>query len=545
MITKDFVNAEKLRGGYYSPQPLVDLCLARVLELVGPGRSLRALEPSAGDGAFVRGLARNQALLDRIEHFDAIELLQDEAAVCSTEMNRCGLQGSVHVGSAIRWATTTDETYQMAVGNPPYVRFQFLPKDDKSDIPRLESRIGLSFRGVSNLWLPLLLGSLTRLSFGGAFAFIVPAECFTGVSAGVLRQWLVGSTANLRFDLFPPGSFPGVLQEVVVLSGTRAEPSDGPARCEIREHSTCGKVTNTEHLIPASPLPWTRYLLTKDGFAALEEAADLAIVSPMARVAKFEVAAVTGANDFFSVDDHTLGEFSLGSWSTPLLPRLRHATGLRYSIDDHQTAAASGAKTHLLDFSDDRADPSLSDGPAGYLAIGEDRGIPDRYKCRIREPWYRVPSIRSGRLMMSKRSHWYPKVILNDADVVTTDTIYRGTMREGFLDGERDLASVFHNSLTLLTAEVEGRSFGGGVLELVPSEVGRLLVPLAQGFGSELNQLDALARSQSNQSDSNALVRATDVLLIAAGVGFTPELMERLAQARQSLLERRLARNSS
>jgi len=34
--------------------------------------------------------------------------------------------------------------------------------------------------------------------------------------------------------------------------------------------------------------------------------------------------------------------------------------------------------------------------------------------------------------------------------------------------------------LTALSAELEGRHYGGGVLELVPSEIERLLVPLCK-----------------------------------------------------------------
>ena len=87
-----------------------------------------------------------------------------------------------------------------------------------------------------------------------------------------------------------------------------------------------------------------------------------------------------------------------------------------------------------------------------------------------------------GSILASKRSHRYPRVILNGANAYTTDTIYRGRLLPGCSRNPADLVASFHNSLTLLTAEIEGRSFGGGVLELVPSEVGRLLVAVPDGF---------------------------------------------------------------
>lgn len=259
-------------------------------------------------------------------------------------------------------------------------------------------------------------------------------------------------------------------------------------------------------------------------------------------LARFEVAAVTGANSFFSVDSKTLEEHGLNQWSRPLLPRIRHAVGLRYTKDDHALSDAAGARVHLLDFSADRPDPERFEGPSAYLAGGMEAGLHRRYKCRIREPWYRVPFIREGELMMSKRSHHYPRVVLNEAGAVTTDTIYRGTPVGGLVGHAEDLAAGFHNSLTLLSAELEGRSFGGGVLELVPSEVSRLLVPFVRGFGAELDRLDASARAQSESQD---LVDETGRLLTKADVGFDQSLMDTLESARLSLLQRRLDRNQS
>jgi len=53
------------------------------------------------------------------------------------------------------------------------------------------------------------------------------------------------------------------------------------------------------------------------------------------------------------------------------------------------------------------------------------------------------------------------------------------------------------NALTALSAELEGRHYGGGVLELVPSEIEKLLVPLPSTICPEICTLDALVRRSS------------------------------------------------
>ena len=145
---------------------------------------------------------------------------------------------------------------------------------------------------------------------------------------------------------------------------------------------------------------------------------------------------------------------------------------------------------------------------------------------------------------MSKRSHLYHRLILNCAGAYTTDTIYRGRMLPAATQRPADLVASFHNSLTLLTAEIEGRSFGGGVLELVPSEVGRLLVAVPPGFGGEIERLDCLAREGSSGGDE-PLIAETDKLLAKHVAGLDPSVLEQLHQARLLLLSRRMDRNGA
>ena len=95
---------------------------------------------------------------------------------------------------------------------------------------------------------------------------------------------------------------------------------------------------------------------------------------------------------------------------------------------------------------------------------------------------------------MLKRSHDTPRLIHNRLGAYTTDTAYRITTSEC---GPEKLVYCFLNAITALTAELEGRHYGGGVLELVPSEIEKLLVPLPQRIRPEIRKLDLLVREMS------------------------------------------------
>jgi adenine-specific DNA-methyltransferase len=95
----------------------------------------------------------------------------------------------------------------------------------------------------------------------------------------------------------------------------------------------------------------------------------------------------------------------------------------------------------------------------------------------------------------------------------------------------------------MLSAEIEGRSFGGGVLELVPSEVGRLAVPFVSGAGLILDELSRLT-GPSNGEITDALVDRTDELLLQHGkIGATQ--LDQLRSARRRLQRRRLDRSDA
>lgn len=531
-------SAQKLRGGYYTAAPLVDWCLDRVACL-STSAPRRWLEPAAGDGAFIHGLARMQACgrMDAGE-LDAIELDPTEAAACASALRQSGLSGRVVNDTFFAWASSQQPSFDALVGNPPYVRYQFVGKEDRRLAEDLTSRLGLTLRGVSNLWIPFAIVSLSLLRSGGAFALVLPSELFCTVSGGLFRASVIRDFTSLQVDLFPRQTFPSILQDVVVVSGKRAERSASRRQVTFREHGRSAP-KHWHHQVPVSHESWQRYLLAPKEVLAFHDACRLAGVFRLGSVASMEVSIVTGANPFFTVDDATVAEFSLQPWSRPLLARSSDAPGVVFGPIDHNEARRRGSRTWILDFSAERPEPNGHPRVREYLAKGEALGLHERYKCRIRSPWYRVPQMKWGRLMLPKRAHRHHRLMLNRAGVFTTDTVYRGEMLALFADREEDLVAGFQNTLTRLSAEIEGRTYGGGVLELVPSEIARLQVPLVS-TAPLLRKVDVASRLNGGQSGNGKdVIEMTDHALADHIPGYAA-LLPTLRNARTKLLQRRM-----
>jgi hypothetical protein len=190
--------------------------------------------------------------------------------------------------------------------------------------------------------------------------------------------------------------------------------------------------------------------------------------------------------------------------------RSEHCPGVIYDDRQHAVNTAKGNPTNFLWFNED--EHKVTDSAKAYIRLGEEQNLHTRYKCRIRKPWYKVPSVYSTEVGMLKRAHDAPRLILNTIGAYTTDTAYR--IRTLGVSAEK-LVGCFVNPITALSAELEGRHYGGGVLELIPSEIEKLLVPLPAKAEIRLADLDSAIRTLSTHQ---VLANQGQIVLGAMGM---------------------------
>lgn len=464
----------KLRGGYYTPRELARWLVAWALG--GKRRGARVLEPGCGDGAFLGPLVEAGARVTAIE-LDPVEAAKARSLV----------RGVVE-GDALSWLESNPGEWDAAVGNPPYIRYQYLDDGPREVAARLCAQSGVTITKLANAWVPFVVASLARLVAGGRLAMVVPAEIMHVHHAAGLRRLLEHSSRTLALVHLRDLVFEGALQGVVLLLVEKAAPGEAPCAPSIVEVETVADLP-AKLDVPKRELRrsgrWMWSLLTDDEARVLTRACER--FPSFGELASVDVGIVTGANDFFVVDRETVERFDLEPWVLPMVGRSEQMRGLRYRPKDHEANERAGRRVAFLSLS---AGTKLSAGLARYLEEGEKQDLPARYKCRIREPWWAVPYVWRAPVVLCKRCHAWPRLVLNEARVYSTDTVYRVKPRVP----ARDLVGSFTNTVTLLSAELEGRHYGGGVLELVPSEIERVLVPLAKTSARELAALDALVR---------------------------------------------------
>lgn len=492
--------AEKLRGGYYTPADIAAFLSRWVIE----AQPRAVLEPSCGDGAFVRAL--DGLRLPRGLHVTGCELHPAEAEKAREASRKVrGLHATVHDGDFLTWFLdrSRDATaFDAVLGNPPFVRYQYLTDDLQARAERVIRQFGLRFTKHTNAWVPFVVASIAMLRPGGRLAMVVPSELLHVLHADSAREYLLRECS--RVLIIDPEEiwFEDTLQGVVLLLAEKRTDENATTKGRLSITRTRGRAflaedpgalfERSEYVAGESfPHKWTTALLSTTERNTLAELRENRSVRRFAEVAGAAVGIVTGANKFFLVPDAVVREHDLGDFAHRMFGRSEHVPGVVYDERTHKDNQRAGYPTNFLWFKDTPLD-ALPEGARRYIASGEKDGLHRRFKCRIRSPWYSVPSVFTTPVGMLKRSHDYPRLVLNSAEAFTTDTAYRITPR-----GVRpeQLVYGFVNSLTALCAELEGRHYGGGVLELVPSEINRLLLPVVPATKSAVKQLDDLFRS--------------------------------------------------
>ena len=286
----------------------------------------------------------------------AIEILETEASECGSVAVRTGIPTEVISCDFLQWRMGRPARFDVAVGNPPFVRSHSLDEPTKRHMRMLHAALGLPYSRMANLWIGVILGALSSIRAGGVFGFIVPSELITGVGAQSVRDWLAINAEHLRVEILSQGQFPGVLQDVIVISG-KHRPGMGGA-VTVSDQATGDTWT---HPIRLGMPSWGPCLLSTRETTALDSVRGLVPMSSMGAVARFEIGVLTGANRFFLADRSTVEKHGLDLWGVPLLYQLRHTPGLVHTPEDHDAIREAGRRCVLLDFSAERPDRSFLD----------------------------------------------------------------------------------------------------------------------------------------------------------------------------------------
>ncbi|MDX6530738.1 MAG: adenine-specific DNA-methyltransferase [Blastocatellia bacterium] len=551
-MAKAALTYQKLRGGYYTPKPIANF-LARWA--IQSSRD-EILEPSCGNGVVLgagletlidRGASRLEA--SRLIHGVEIDRQEAAAALARIEV-MCGYANPTIIKtddffSYCKAHLNDKRLFDVVIGNPPFIRYQNFLEEQRVPAFELMTKAGMRPSRLTNTWVPFLVASSFLLNSHGRLAMVIPAELLQVNYAAELRLFLSNYYNKLTLVTFRKLVFEGIQQEVVLLLAER----NGGGQTGIRtiELDTIDDLASYQHTdfvkselkpMDHSKEKWTQYFLNKSQIGLLRELEDHPKLIRIGDILDVDVGVVTGQNDFFVLDAKETKCLALQRYTKRIVSRSAHLKGLIFSERDWQKNADDNLPALLLDLPDVPFD-KLTIKAQHYVTSGERRQLHTGFKCRIRKNWYKVPSVWIPDAFLLRQIHGYPKLILNQAQATSTDTIHRVKLRNG--TNAREVAAAFLNSLTFAFSEVLGRSYGGGVLELEPNEAEQLPIPLRRADSLDIKELHALII----KDDVNSVLDITDHILLIKGLGLSKKDARSLRVIWQKLRDRRINRKHS
>jgi adenine-specific DNA methylase len=337
--------------------------------------------------------------------------------------------------------------------------------------------------------------------------------------------------------------FPDIQQEVVLLLCEKnGSDSHLIEHLELRDASDLEKLDVNILKSPSKKIDfksnkWTYYFLEQEEIDFLEQIAKKRKVPTISNYASVEVGITTGANDYFTVPLPVVEAYDLKEYAKPMVGRSVQVNSVIFTEKDWKLNRQTKAKAHLLVFP---AKEKINGhkGANSYIRMGESMGVNKGYKTGIRDDWFVIPSIKLSDALFIRRNNLYPRLILNEAKAYTTDTMHRVFMQKD-TDKNAFIAS-FYNSLSLAFSEIVGRSYGGGVLELMPSEAGKILLPYQTENADLLPTIDKMMREKKSIDE---ILKITNKQILKDGYGFTDKEIKLADSIWKKLSSRRLNRN--
>lgn len=469
-------------GQFATPSRLAEDILEYAHALFPTDAAVRFLDPAIGTGAFYSALLRTW----------------EPSRIVDAQ----GYEIDPHYGlPAVQlWAVTPLRLYladftrvnappigalrpNLLICNPPYVRHHHLPTTEKHRLHwRALEAAGVRLSGLAGLYCYFLCLSHTWLAEGGLAGWLIPSE-FMDVNYGrEIKRYLLDRVTLLRIHRFAPEDVQ--FGDALVSSAIVWYRNATPLSEYTIELSYGGTLTKPQICtdIPVGTLrstrKWTRLPLLHARTRTTSERLTLSDLFDIKR------GVATGANNFFIVNAEQVAQYELPSeFLQPILPS-PHCLAVDEVESDASGEPVLDPKLYLVTCN--LSEPEIQARYPSlwvYLQYGRELGIPARYLCSHRSPWYaqesRPPAMFLCTYMgrQSTRSVRPFRFILNHSRATAPNVylmLYPKRALRSMLEADCERRRVVWQALNAIepsTLVGEGRVYGGGLYKMEPREL--------------------------------------------------------------------------
>lgn len=541
----NLLGGNKARGAFFTPVEISDFIVSWA---VRSGKD-KLLEPSCGDAAFLIPAARKLKALGvskaRLRHqLTGIDIHAPSVLEAQRKLAMEGFAADIQEGDF--FDLEPRPIFDAVIGNPPYVRYQQFSGAARAKSLRAALAHGVRLTALASSWAAFTIHASECLTDSGRLGLVLPAELLSVNYAAEVRRFLLNRFEKVRLVMFEQLVFPGVLEEVVLLLAEGRGKAESFEIYQARDVSALSQLDTSSWrgFVPKAGEKWTPALIPANALDLYRELTSGESFTQLIKWGETYLGAVTGNNDFFTLSSHDAARLGLRKSDLVKIspPGSRHLRGLTFTDRAWTQLAREEARCYLFYPQSDRP----SKAAATYIESGEKAGVHKAYKCKVRNPWWRVPLVAEPDLLFTYMNHDRPRLTTNQAGVQALNSIYGVTLKPQVRDlGKSCLPIACLNTLTLLGSEIVGRAYGGGLLKHEPKEADLLPVPTAAVLEAAKDELLLIEPQLSVALRQGNLLRAVemvDAIILEKHLRLTMEQVLELREAREALFQRRVTR---
>lgn len=524
------VTHQKKYGSFYTPTTIAKFIVNRVVAF-SDFDDTTILEPSCGDGVFIEQLIQSQ-LFNKELTIDMVEINADATLKLTEKFSKIHNINIINK-DFLEFQDLNTSKYSIVIGNPPYIKKSLLTKTQIALSQKLfENHNTLSPSSFKNIWSSFLVRSFDFLRDDGILAFVLPAELLQVDYAAQLRNKLINDFSRVEVFTFNELLFKECKgQDTIILIAYKKSKNPGLFFANIENIENINNFNFTQHDI--NEKKWSSHSLTNNELELINRLIKECI--KIEDICFSKPGIVTAANHFFILNKEDVKKYNVQKYMKKIIQKgSLIGEKITFNNNDFKEISTLNLPCYFIDLNSIEAtnDPNI----LSYLQLGLDENLNDRYKMQSRLYWYQVPyKAVPTPLFFFKRCHNYPKLIRNYSNAISTDSAYMVTPQKEY-DANSILFS-FYNSFTLACAELMGRYYGGGVLELTPNEFKAL--PLPYTLLTE-NEFKKYLNSYSKSKDiKNLMEKYNNKILKSYFKDITDEEIKILENIRLKLVKRR------
>lgn len=490
------VKKKKKLGAYYTSNVLVDFLTNKILNK----KPNSILEPSFGDGIFIESLIKKNFQ----KEINGIEI--DKKTYLKFKTNK----KNIKIFNK-NYLNFEGKKFDAIIGNPPFVRTRFLSQAQKKVAVDYYKRF-LKLKSLSDpsIWLLFIYHSISLLNKGGTIGFILPYD-FTFISyAKPLWKKIFLNFGKITIYHTKKRYFDDILQDTIIFIADNYGKTSNKLDYIISKKGILEKNLSKKTILASDILknskPFKKALLPKKFFSIEKKIIDK--LENLSQIANFHIGYVSGNKKYFHPSNETIKKFKLKKQS--LIKTIADTSILK----NCGIYTSNIRKTDLNNLFYPR---KILTADKNYIFEGEKNKFNKQHKTGIRDTWYKVPLIKTPDYLISVFEE-FPIMILNDANYIATNTFLCG-----YLKNDKDKKILLNNwfsSLTKLYIELEVHSLGGGMIVMVPLEVGRIKIPKISiqdnNFIKKINYL-------SKKKEISKLVSLGDQIILKKNLGLTDD----------------------